>query len=299
MSLAVKRKIRLLGYPVHDADTADYAVQFVDGTGLESWEQAVVDGAVRGGRDIRGRSRPEAQRRRRSSPTRCGRSSRRCPRAITASGFEGSVGADPREWWFVIAAVVADRRRHRRVDRRGLGRRCSLGLFGTIVGLIGIGIAAFAARKRRRSAPTGARWVDYLLGMKMYLELAEKDRFRMLQSATGSRSHRHHRRQADREALREAAALGDHLGHRGHLGARTRGPAWSSSARSWTGTSARVRSSRRTSWVRCLGSAAGTSAPVSTSGSSWSGSGGSSFSGGSFGGGFSGGGGGGGGGGGR
>ena len=30
------------------------------------------------------------------------------------------------------------------------------------------------------------QWVDYLLGMKMYLELAEKDRFRMLQSATGA-----------------------------------------------------------------------------------------------------------------
>ncbi|HEX7834864.1 MAG TPA: DUF2207 domain-containing protein, partial [Pseudolysinimonas sp.] len=43
VSLAVKRKIRLLGYPVNDATTADYAVQFVDGTGLESWEQAVVD----------------------------------------------------------------------------------------------------------------------------------------------------------------------------------------------------------------------------------------------------------------
>ncbi len=43
MSLAVKRKIRLLGYPVHDASTADYAVQFVDGSGLDSWEQAVVD----------------------------------------------------------------------------------------------------------------------------------------------------------------------------------------------------------------------------------------------------------------
>ncbi|MEQ1738101.1 MAG: DUF2207 domain-containing protein, partial [Rhodoglobus sp.] len=43
VSLAVKRKIRLLGYPVHDATTADYAVQFVDGSGLGSWEQAVVD----------------------------------------------------------------------------------------------------------------------------------------------------------------------------------------------------------------------------------------------------------------
>ena len=65
VSLAVKRKIRLLGYPVHDASTADYAVQFVDGTGLESWEQAVVDALFGPGPASGDRARPAAQRRRR------------------------------------------------------------------------------------------------------------------------------------------------------------------------------------------------------------------------------------------
>jgi len=42
VSLAVKRKIRLLGYPVHDASTADYAVQFVDVDGGLTEEPGVV-----------------------------------------------------------------------------------------------------------------------------------------------------------------------------------------------------------------------------------------------------------------
>jgi uncharacterized membrane protein YgcG len=49
-----------------------------------------------------------------------------------------------------------------------------------------IGVAEFFARSQFVLTDTGAEQRDYLKGMKVYLELAEEDRFRMLQSPEGA-----------------------------------------------------------------------------------------------------------------
>jgi len=297
ISLAVKRKIRLLGYPVVDANSADYAVQLIDTTGLESWEQAVIDalfgpkaeaGAARdlqrdGDTELADALRPIVQ---------------ALPGAVTASGFEGERVATPSGKWFLVASIAA----------------MSVGLVGSVLsgwigfligpvvvifGLIGIIVAAVGARKRKTLSAHGAETMDYLLGMKMYLDLAEKDRFRVLQSATG----------ADRvdtadgtqivklyeKLLPWAVMWGveDSWSRELEIHLQETGiqPDW------YTGQTA-FQAYMFTSFLSGLSTGTSAPVPVSTSGSSWSGSGFSSFSGGSSGGGFSGGGGGGGGGGG-
>jgi uncharacterized membrane protein YgcG len=295
VSLAVKRKIRLLGYPVHDASTADYAVQLVDATGLESWEQAVVD-AIFGTAPESGvvkdlQRSGDAELSAALSPIVAS-----LPAAVTESGFEGAPARTPGWPWFVIGAIA--------LTVAGIVGSIAagwvglvLGSFGTIVGLGGIGLAAFGARKRTTLSPEGAQWVDYLLGMKMYLELAEKDRFRMLQSAKGAdRIDTSDGRQIVKlyeKLLPWAVIWGieDSWARELEIQLQQTGEQldW------YVGTTG----FQSAYFLGALsGLAAGTSAPVSTSGSSWSDSGGSSFSSGSFGGGSSGGGGGGGGGGG-
>lgn len=297
VSLAVKKKIRLLGYAVQDADTADYAVQLVDATGLESWEQAVVDALF--GPDAEAGAARDLQR---SGDSELADALRpivaALPGAVTASGFEGERVATPGGKWFVLGSVAAT----------------VLGLVGSffsswagfligpavfIFGLIGISIALFGARKRKTLSTHGAETMDYLLGMKMYLDLAEKDRFRVLQSATG----------ADRidtgdgkqivklyeKLLPWAVIWGVEESWSRELEIQLQEagvePDW------YVGRTA-FQAYMFSSLVSGLSVGTSAPAPVSTSGSSWSGSGFSSFSGGSSGGGFSGGGGGGGGGGG-
>jgi uncharacterized membrane protein YgcG len=219
------------------------------------------------------------------------------PGAVTASGFEGPPARTRGSGWFVLGAIaltVAGIIGSIAAGWIGL----VLGAFGTIVGLGGIGFTAFASRKRTTWSKQGAEWVDYLLGMKMYLELAEKDRFRMLQSATGAdRIDTSDGRQIVKlyeKLLPWAVIWGIEDSWARELEIQLQqtgeeldwyvGPTGFQSAY-FLGT--------------LSGLSSGTSATMSTSGSSWSGSGSSSsFSGGSSGGGSSGGGGGGGGGGG-
>jgi len=297
VSLAVKRKIRLLGYPVHDANTADYAVQFVDGTKLESWEQAVVT-ALFGASPASGDARDLQRAGDDELAGALGPIVAALPGAVTASGFEGPPARTRGSWWFVIAAVV--------LTLAGvIGSIAAgwiglvLGAFGTIVGLGGVGFTLFAARKRTTWSAQGAEWVDYLLGMKMYLELAEKDRFRMLQSATGAdRIDTTDGRQVVKlyeKLLPWAVIWGIEDSWARELEVQLQ---QTGEELDWYVGTGGFQSAYFLGALSGLQS--GTSATMSTSsgGSSWSSSGGSSFSGGSSGGGSSGGGGGGGGGGG-
>jgi uncharacterized membrane protein YgcG len=296
VSLAVKRKIRLLGYPVHDANTADYAVQFVDGTKLESWEQAVVTalfGASPASGDARDLKRAGDDELART----LGPIVAALPGAVTASGFEGPPARTRGAGWFVLGAIAL-------TVAGVIGSIIAgwvglfLGIFATVVGVGGIGFTAFAARRRTTWSAEGAKWVDYLLGMKMYLELAEKDRFRMLQSATGAdRIETTDGRQIVKlyeKLLPWAVIWGVEDSWARELEVQLQ---QTGEELDWYVGTGGFQSAYFLGALAGLSS--GTSATASSSGgSSWSSSGGSSFSGGSSGGGSSGGGGGGGGGGG-
>jgi uncharacterized membrane protein YgcG len=163
-------------------------------------------------------------------------------------------------------------------------------------------VAFGVAGRRPVLTDAGAEQRDYLLGMRDYLQLAEADRLRMLQSPEG----------ADRvdvgnhvdlvklyEKLLPFAVLWGIEDEWSkvlaiHYEAESTSPSW------YVSQNAFNSSLFASSLVGLSTAVAATATPVVTSSSSsWSGSSGGSFSGGSSGGGFSGGGGGGGGGGGR
>jgi uncharacterized membrane protein YgcG len=180
------------------------------------------------------------------------------------------------------------------------------GIIGFVLAILGCFVCAGLAYRPAVPTAAGAVHRDYLLGIRDYLQLAEADRFRMLQSPEGAERVRAEgldiREPAQRVKLYEkllpfAVLWGVERDWAKELTILYGGtaPDWFVSAGSFDATA----------FSSALGSIATTTiarqtvSSSSSSGSSWSGSGGGSFSGGSSGGGFSGGGGGGGGGGGR
>jgi uncharacterized membrane protein YgcG len=301
VSLAVKKKVRLLGYAVTDADSADYAVQYLgakglDGKGLDSWEKAVIT-ALFGDKPKAGDARDLQK----SGDSDLADALRpivaALPDAIPASGFVGpKVRSKGALWWrlavlalVVIAFVGA-------IFSGWVGFVLGFGAFFS--GGLGILIALVGTRKRPTLSTEGAQTVDYLLGMKMYMDLAEKDRFAVLQSATGAeRVDTGDGKQVVKlyeKLLPWAVIWGVEESWARELEVQLQ---QTGEQLDWYEGSTPFQAYAFASLLS--GVQTGINPPVSTSGSSWSSSGGSSFSGGSFGGGFSGGGGGGGGGGGR
>lgn len=178
------------------------------------------------------------------------------------------------------------------------------GIIGFVLAIFGCFICgAFAYRPAAPSA-AGAVHRDYLLGIRDYLQLAEADRFRMLQSPEGAERVRAEgldiREPAQRVKLYEKLLPFAVLWGVERDWAKELTVLYGDTAPDWFVSTG---SFDATVFSHALGSIATTTIARQTvrssSGSSWSGSGGGSFSGGSSGGGFSGGGGGGGGGGGR
>ena len=177
------------------------------------------------------------------------------------------------------------------------------GFLAIFLAFVGVFVCLGFAWRPAVLTEAGAEHRDYLLGMRDYLQLAEADRFRMLQSPEGAERVRAEgldiRQPAQRVKLYEkllpfAVLWGIEKEWAKELTIYyDAAPDWFVSSGSFDATM----------FSMALGSIASTtiakSTPSTSSGSSWSGSSGGSFSGGSFGGGFSGGGGGGGGGGGR
>jgi hypothetical protein len=179
-------------------------------------------------------------------------------------------------------------------------------LFFILAGLLITGIVSITGR--RQFTPYGHEWRDYLEGMKMYLELAEKDRFRMLQSPDGAE-------RIDIGDTKQIIKLYEKLlpfavlwgvedqwirELEVHIAAPDDAPDWFASSRGFSAVAFTTALNGLSSQATYQPQAASTGG----GGSSWSGGGHfnssfSSHSGGSHGGGFSGGGGGGGGGGGR
>ena len=182
VSLAVRKNLRILDYPVSDS-AAEYSLQFLTMDGADPFEADLLR-ALFGPQPLSGAVRDLTP-----DDATLGREvndvSTATIRGLQTSGLRGK--------------------------RSGLG--ClfpSLGLVLIIGGIVlqvatfaagafslwpaavfAIGVIAVIVSGIRASGPppltaAGAERRDYLLGMKMYLELAEQERFRMLQSPDGS-----------------------------------------------------------------------------------------------------------------
>ena len=293
VSLAVRGKTRLLGYPVGSARAADYSVQLLDRTGLTGYEPLVLEalfgdkkaGATHdlkkyGDTALADKLQPVLD---------------LVPIWLddngAYSGRRHTVGS-------IIVLIVTGL-----LFLVALGAAIAGGAGGLafafvslIAGAIGVLTALVGVSGVKKLSDKGAAWNDYLLGMRMYLQLAEEDRLRVLQSPTGAE-------RIDVGDGKQLVKLYERLLPWAVIwGVEDQ---WSkvleielqrtnTTPDFWVGQSA-FSSVIFSSMVSSIGTS---TLPVPTSTTSGSGSSFSSFSGGSFGGGFSGGGGGGGGGGG-
>jgi uncharacterized membrane protein YgcG len=297
ISLAVRRKIRLLDYAVKS--DAEYAVQLLDPTGVDPVEQQVL-------RALFGAPSPGETRDLPKTDTALARALQKASKAAATSlRTDGLVEPNPKwlrgGWLRTIAIVllgVAFLNEFFVVPSGAVSPWTLPAILAAVGALV---LVAVLARRSTRFTEKGAERVDALRGIKLYLDVAEEDRIRMLQSPEG----------AERLDVRQPVATFDRV-RLVKLYERLLPFAviWGVE-KEWMDQLAVRMDEAQTSpdWfagrsgfssgavVNTL-HGVGRTASVASSGS-WSGSGGSSFSGGSGGGGFSGGGGGGGGGGGR
>jgi uncharacterized membrane protein YgcG len=183
VNLSVRGKTRLLGYPVGSARAADYSVQLLDPTGLRGFEPQVVDalfGDAKAGATHDLKKYGDTALADKLAPV-----LEQLPGWLDTNGaYDGrrhTVGSIVVLVITAILFVVA------------LGAAIAGGAGGLafafislIAGGIGVITALVGVSGVKKLSTKGAQWNDYLLGMRMYLQLAEQDRLRVLQSPTGA-----------------------------------------------------------------------------------------------------------------
>jgi len=294
--LAVRRNIRILAYPVTEGGEP-YTLQYLTTTGANAEDMAII-GALFGTAPQPGELREFGQSHQNLAETLQAISARANSSLVETGLLKRAPGLLLAIGLIVAQLVLAI------VTLAVAGWTFSQfytvsgWLIGSgIVGTIAFVITCVAASRPLQPTATGAEARDFLLGMRMYLTLAEQDRFRAMQSPSG----------ADRVDVgdnRQLVKLYEKLLPWAVL--------WGVEDQWVKELAIRVEAdAEEPDWfigrsgfnpavmlVAMQGFTTATQPPPPPP-SSWSGSGGGSFGGGSFGGGFSGGGGGGGGGGGR
>jgi len=293
VNLAVRGKTRLLGYPVGSARSADYSVQLLDRTGLTGFEPDVIDALF-------GDKKPGATHDLKKYGD-TALADKLQPVLDRLPGWlddNGAYDGTRRTVGSIVVLVITAALFVVALGGAIIGGPSALafGFVSLVAGGIGVISALVGVGGVKKLSAKGAAWNDYLLGMRMYLQLAEQDRLRVLQSPTG----------AERIDVGDGKVLvklyEKMLPWAVIWGVEDQ---WSkvlelelqrsnTEPDFWVGRSA----FSSLAFTSMLGGITTSTLPVPTSTTSGSGSGFSSFSGGSFGGGFSGGGGGGGGGGG-
>ena len=183
VSLSVKGRTRLLGYAVKNARTSDYSIQLLDPTGLDPIEQQVVDALFGEG------AKPGATHDLHKYGDDALAAGLAPALATAAIAVDAYYDGHRRTVGGTIALVVTIA-----LTLTALLSAVILGGFvglvtgavGIVAGLIGVGAAFLGFRGRKKLSDVGAQWNDYLLGMRMYLQLAEQDRLRVLQSPSGA-----------------------------------------------------------------------------------------------------------------
>lgn len=297
VSFAVRGNLRILDYPAEKAG-GDYTIQFLNADGVDADERGLLD-ALFGPEPVAGALCALGVRNDALARKLAAIQSAQGPRLV-AAGLR--VKSSARGGVFVLLALVL-------LLVLAIGAAVLTGVSGTFspwlflalpIAFVGILIASGLAVRPPVLTDAGAEARDYLLGLRDYLQLAEADRFRMLQSPQGAEridvGNKAEMVKLYEKLLPFAVLWGIEKEWTKELAvyydAGAQSPDWFVSSNGFNSLIFAAALSNLSSSV------ATTSTPTPTT-SSWSGSGGGSFGGGSFGGGFSGGGGGGGGGGGR
>ena len=182
VSLAVRKKIRILDYPV-TASGAEYTLQYLTDEGVDGLEKQVlvaIFGTAPTPGDVRELAPRDA-----TLGTAVIAASTSARTQVTTSGLRGAVSGRPA--MFVALGVLITIVGFANVTgSMSNGAFAPLAVLSIIGGIFAIVAAGATFRSTGALTVAGAELKNYLLGMRMYLELAEKERFRMLQSPSGA-----------------------------------------------------------------------------------------------------------------
>jgi uncharacterized membrane protein YgcG len=291
--LAVRRNLRILAYQTY-AESAPYSLQFVGTDGASEDDIGMLDD-IFGEGEVAGTTKEFAQ----SDQTlmrALGAWSDLARASLATEGFQARAKGLVTGILLAVAQVVLGIVTIGAfvVQVGSLNNLSGFLVLTAVVGTLALIPTIVLAVRPAQPTPKGAEARDYLLGMKLYLTVAEEDRLRALQSPKGAErvdvGNNVEMVKLYEKLLPWAVLWGveDQWMHElaVRVDALTDKPDW-------------ILSTNGFSPMLLSGAVHGISTAIIPPASSWSGSGSGSFSGGSFGGGFSGGGGGGGGGGGR
>jgi len=184
VSLAVRKKLRILDYPV-TASGADYTLQYLNSDDLDPIELELMN-ALFGGRLDEGEVKELAP---------ADVSLGNAVRAVTATAKAAETAQGYRSAKSSIGCLFPGIAFALFILSLFIGIGVSISTYSLSPLAFGAGFLAFLALiltvvfLSSSSGPltqSGAETREYLEGMKMYLELAEKERFRLLQSPTGA-----------------------------------------------------------------------------------------------------------------
>ncbi|MAT17353.1 MAG: hypothetical protein CMF56_02145 [Leifsonia sp.] len=182
VDLAVRRKIRLLDPGTAGGD--EYSAELVTAEGVDRHERALLVGIFGGGLEPGSRFALSSSSKTLSAAFHRGQTA--ITEEITSQGYAAGTRLRPLSAGLMLAGTGVA------IGAVALVTASApySGSEGAFIGVLAAGWGALQtfshSSSRRVLTSKGEKLNDYLLGMKDYLELAEKDRFAMLQSVTGA-----------------------------------------------------------------------------------------------------------------
>ncbi len=183
VSLAVRRNLRILGYPVKSS-AGKYALQFLSPDGLDDLEKRIIT-AIFGSPNPQPGAVRDIARADYTLGSALNPVVGSVPPQVIKSGFRLKPKGQSLGCLIPFAIMVMWILTFIFIDTPGVDASWWLGLSGFLL-FFAFAVTALVSQRPARLTAAGADHRDYLIGMKQYLELAEKERFRVLQSSGGA-----------------------------------------------------------------------------------------------------------------
>ena len=183
VSLAVRKKLRILDYPVTDSG-AEYTLQYLTDEGTDELERRLL-AAVFG-------AHPESGTVRELTPddetlgTAVNAVSDSARAAIVSTGLRQPLRLGGIAFALLAGLTFAVAVVNQLATIIGAYSLAPWPLASIVLSVVTLVVAVLLTQRKGLITPLGADTRDYLLGMEVYLKLAEQERFRMLQSPDGA-----------------------------------------------------------------------------------------------------------------
>ena len=183
VSLAVRKNLRILDYPVTQSG-AEYTLQFITADGTDDLERRLLD-AVFGSHPEPGAVReltPDDE----SLGATVNAVSDAARAAITTTGLRLPLKLAGLTFALLAGLAFALAVVNQIATVFAAYSLAPWPLASIVLSIVALVVAAVLTQRKGLITPLGADTRDYLLGMEVYLKLAEQERFRMLQSPDGA-----------------------------------------------------------------------------------------------------------------